>query len=90
MLWLSGKYNKEKASKMLEYFLCLLFKNVGVEMRKWKVWDGRKNSIWLDDGTQFSRWAYSKGQLKRFLDQKYITNLEYLEGLELLKEVKNG
>jgi len=59
-------------------------------MRQWKLWDGRKNSIWMDDGTQFSRWTYSKVGLKRFLNEKYITNLEYLEGLELLREVKNS
>jgi hypothetical protein len=59
-------------------------------MRQWKPWGGRKNSIWLDDGTQFSRWTYSKTGLKRFLEEGDITNLEYLEGLELLKEVKNG
>jgi hypothetical protein len=59
-------------------------------MRKWKSWYGRKNSIWFDTGTQFSRWTYSKAGLKRFLNEEYITNLEYLEGLELLKEVKNS
>lgn len=57
-------------------------------MRQWKLWWGRKNSIYLDDGTQFSRCTGSKKVLKQFLKEKYITNLEYLEGLELLKEVK--
>lgn len=57
-------------------------------MRKWKPWYGRKNSIWMDDGTQFSRWTYSRIGLKRFLEEKYITNLEYLEGLELLHSLK--
>lgn len=57
--------------------------------RKWKIWNGRKKSIWLDDGTQFSRWTSSKRGLKHMFITKYIDNLEYLEGLELLRTVKN-
>lgn len=61
--------------------------------RTWRKHPGRKNSIELplsDVGTGCYLWTYNKKWLKGFLDKKFITNLEYLEGLNLLKELQNA
>lgn len=62
-------------------------------IRSWQIYPGRKKSIMMkafpmwDDDSYY--WTYNKKWLKGFLDNKLITNLEYLEGLQLLKGMKS-
>ena len=62
-------------------------------MRTWQRYLGRKNSIMMCAFPKYDKssyyWTWNKKWLKDFLDNKLITNLEYLEGLILLKEVQN-
>ena len=51
-------------------------------MRKWKPWDGRKNSIYMQVNPAVTYWTWNKKWLNNFLKKKYITNLEYLEFME--------
>jgi hypothetical protein len=61
-------------------------------VRSWEVYSGRKKSIMLKMHysiiDESYLWTWNKKWLKGFLDSKLITNLEYLEGIKLLKEVQ--
>lgn len=54
------------------------------------MYSGRKKSITMDvsDNGVCMIWTWNRKWLKGFVDQKIITNLEYLEGLLLLDEVR--
>jgi hypothetical protein len=57
-------------------------------MREWKVNPYRKNSIYMQVNPAITYWTWNKKWLDNFLNKKYITNLEYLEGIEMLNSVK--
>jgi hypothetical protein len=59
-------------------------------MREWKINPYRKNSIYMQVNPAVTYWTWNKKWLDNFLNKKYITNLEYLEGIEMLKEVKSS
>jgi hypothetical protein len=67
-------------------------------MRAWKILENSRpglNRISLEVEPNKEGWlkwvnAGNKEDLKYFLTNKEITNLEYLEGIELLKEVKSS
>lgn len=62
-------------------------------IRTWQRYPGRKCSIMMKAFPKFDNdsyyWTWNRKWLKGFLDSKLITNLEYLAGLQLLKEVQN-
>lgn len=62
-------------------------------MRQWEIYQGRKKSIMMKAFPELKEqdsyyWTWNKKWLDGFLKNKLITNLEYLEGLELLEKVK--
>jgi len=59
--------------------------------RHWEVYSGRKKSIMMrvpEFGVSAYYWTWNKKWLRDFVKNKLITNLEYLEGLLLLEEVR--
>jgi hypothetical protein len=61
-------------------------------MSSWEIYPGRKKSIKLRYpmyGPEAYLWTWNRRWLKDFLKHGLITNLEYLEGIEMLKEVKS-
>jgi len=62
-------------------------------MSSWEIYPGRKKSIKLRCpiyGPEAYLWTWNNKWLKYFLKNNLITNLEYLEGIEMLKEVKSS
>lgn len=57
-------------------------------MREWRINPYRKNSIYMQVNPAVTYWSWNRKWLKNFVTKGYITNLEYLEGLELLEEIK--
>ena len=62
-------------------------------MRQWRIIEHtnehyNKISLETKEGKQWVN-AKDSGELRFFLNARWITNLEYLEGLELLKDLKS-
>jgi len=58
-------------------------------MRQWKPWSGGILQLSYNTPYDPGMWFQNASQLKSAVELKQITNLEYLEGIELLKEIKS-
>ena len=57
-------------------------------MRGWKLY--KKHLVFRDSIRGYRHWLYNEGGIKDLFDRGFMDNLEYLEGIELLKEVKSS